>query len=100
MFTLSFNSSFDKGTNFTDLFGRIPRLAGGDASLLAPQYVDGTMFCNDYSLLTYGYAEILPILHYVVFLPRACALGASLLNHSKLPQTRQSMDMTPINMVR
>ncbi|KAM5431246.1 hypothetical protein MferCBS31731_007920 [Microsporum ferrugineum] len=54
MFTLSFNSSFDKGTNFTDLFGRIPRLAGGDASLLAPQYVDGTMFCNDYSLLTYG----------------------------------------------
>ncbi|EFR04259.1 hypothetical protein MGYG_07268 [Nannizzia gypsea CBS 118893] len=54
MFTLSFNSSFDMKTNFTDLLGRIPRLAGGGASLTAPLYVDGTMFYNNSTLLTYG----------------------------------------------
>ncbi|EGD99890.1 hypothetical protein TESG_07223 [Trichophyton tonsurans CBS 112818] len=54
MFTLLFNSSFDMKTNFTDLLGRIPRLAGGDASSFAPTYVDGTMFYSDYTLLTYG----------------------------------------------
>ncbi|KAK2873680.1 hypothetical protein FQN49_002177 [Arthroderma sp. PD_2] len=54
MYTLSFNSSFDAGTNFIELFDKLPKFPGGNGNNVAPRYIDGTMFYNDYSLVTYG----------------------------------------------
>jgi len=55
VYTLKFNTPFKTSDNISDLLETISKApAGGAANNVAPNYVDGGMFVNDYEWITYG----------------------------------------------
>ncbi|KAL3428465.1 kelch repeat protein [Phlyctema vagabunda] len=55
VYLLSFNNSFTTSENISQVFGRSSKAPdGGAANNVAPQYIDGGMFADDFEWYTYG----------------------------------------------
>lgn len=54
LYHLSLRQSFDQTTNQTALFQKTPKTGGLASNNIAPNYIDGVMFANDYELILYG----------------------------------------------
>jgi len=55
VYTLNFSTPFKTSDNISDIMQTISKApAGGAANNIAPNYVDGGMFANDYEWITYG----------------------------------------------
>ncbi|KAG0649494.1 Kelch repeat-containing [Hyphodiscus hymeniophilus] len=56
VYLLNFSTPFNTSQNISEILGTISKASGGsgDANNIGPQYVDGTMFANDFEWFTYG----------------------------------------------
>ena len=55
VYVLNFSTPFNTSQNISAILTTISKASGGGAANnIAPQYVDGTMFANDYEWFTYG----------------------------------------------
>lgn len=56
VYTLNLGTSFNTTSNFTTILQN-QTVAGGTASNLAPNYIDGVMFSNENEFYLYGFVE-------------------------------------------
>lgn len=56
VYTLNLGTSFNASSNFTTVLQN-QTVAGGTASNLAPNYIDGVMFSNENEFYLYGFVE-------------------------------------------
>lgn len=56
VYLLNFSTPFDTSQNISAILTTVSKASGGsgDANNIGPQYVDGTMFANDFEWFTYG----------------------------------------------